>query len=64
MRYSVGYRGFKIVRDGDNQPYQIWKDDKLASPGKFWSFPDARREVDHLKYNPLVRDECEADQDY
>lgn len=49
MKYVVGYRGFEIIRDDPKQPFQIFKDGKLASPDKFWSFGDARRECDILK---------------
>jgi hypothetical protein len=49
MRYIVGYRGFEIIREGQDQPFKIFKDGKLATPANFWNFADARREVDSLK---------------
>lgn len=49
MRYIVGYRGFEIIREGQNKFFQIWKNGKLVSNATFWSFADARRECDFLK---------------
>jgi hypothetical protein len=49
MRYIVGYRGYEIIREDQSQPFQIFKDGKIATPATFWSFADARREVDYLK---------------
>lgn len=59
MRYTVGYRGFQIVRDSPDEPYRILKNDKPASHVKFWTFGDARRECDSLRGDGAFNDEDE-----
>jgi hypothetical protein len=59
-KFTTGYRGHEIVRDGD-EPYRIFKDGKLATEATFYSFGDARREVDHLTGTGTFNDEDEDD---
>ena len=53
MQYTVGYRGYVIVRDKERAPFNVrYRNEdgtpgRLASPIQFWSFADARREVDY-----------------
>jgi hypothetical protein len=49
MRYVVGYRGFQIIREGENKYFLIYRNDKLVCNVKFYSFADARRECDYLR---------------
>jgi hypothetical protein len=58
MKHTVGYRGHQIVRDGA-EPYRIFKGEKLATEATFYSFGDARREVDHLTGTGTFNDEDE-----
>ena len=54
MTSEVRYRGFTIIKTGDRAPWRVFRADGERVPGDFWTFAEARQEVDAIKVGQLA----------